>query len=101
MIVTIPTTDVNISEVRSLVQKAIFTPTFTAEQLVHKELLLQMRIEVGSDELTEDEKQMIQQKFGLAAIKFTKIESQVIRKQTRRDERNEQLLEESEVSDAA
>lgn len=67
--------------------------TLTNEQLVHQSLLQQMRVEIGGDELTDDQKQMLQQKFGLAAIKFTKVEDKVIRKQSRRDERSEQLPE--------
>lgn len=57
------------------------------EQEVEQDVRRQLKENIDGQETTAETMQMLEQKYGLAPVKFTRIEEKVIRKQARREQR--------------
>jgi hypothetical protein len=57
------------------------------QEEVEQEVRRQLKENIAGQETSESTMQMLEQKYGLAPVKFTRIEEKVIRKQIRKEER--------------
>lgn len=65
----------------------------TNEQQIEYDVRRQFRDNIQGEDTSDETLLMLEQKYGLAPIKFTRVEEKVIRKQSRRDARLKETVD--------